>query len=630
MKDKKKIQIIIILLVTVFCCAVLAWVLIGMNTHEKIVQDGQIDISQWNGEDVLLLSGEWDFYWNEFLDKDALSQNPTPDLKAEVPSVWNNYIIDGEQLNGMGYATYRLHVIGAEVGAPFAMRIIPFSTAYNIYIDDELVASSGTVSTSKDGFDPQYQIETVTFTPEQSEFDIILHISNFVYARGGAWYTIYFGNPEEVVHVSQMIFARDFFAISCLLLVSVYGLFLFLMGHDKGYLMFISLSIVFILRTSIDGSYIINSVLPSISFRAIICIDYITLYWLPGLCVWLYRYIYPKNMSYKFLKFLLIYASVMTVITLVLPIYIFTNFIYISELVAVVTSIYGISEMLLLALNKKWEVFFMFAGGSVLTTCVFHDLLCENNLLKTGYVEWSSMGFLVHVILLQCMFWIRYYASNKENERMLIELNKANERERKLELQFLKSQIRPHFINNALNAIISVSRTNGEKSRKLLIEFSKYLQNCYNLGHLDDKIPIENELSFVRAYVALEQARFPDSLYIEYDIDNIFLMLPPLTLQPLVENAIIHGIKGKLGDGHVLIYVKDCGEFIKVGVTDDGIGISNELIEKLLSNERKSTGVGIYNINRRMKQMYNTELYLKNCADGGIDAYIIIPKEETT
>lgn len=228
------------------------------------------------------------------------------------------------------------------------------------------------------------------------------------------------------------------------------------------------------------------------------------------------------------------------------------------------------------------------------------------------------------------MFWVRYDRSNKENEKMLLELNKADERERKLELQFLKSQIRPHFINNAMNAIISISRTDTDKARKLLIEFSKYLQNCYNLGNLDDKIPIENELSFVQAYVALEEARFSDSLYIEYDIDDIFLMIPPLTLQPLVENAIIHGIKGKSGDGHVLIYIKECGDFVKVGVTDDGIGIADELIDKLLSNERKITGVGVHNINRRMKRLYNTELHLNNRPEGGVDAYIIIPKEGKT
>jgi two-component system LytT family sensor kinase len=109
-----------------------------------------------------------------------------------------------------------------------------------------------------------------------------------------------------------------------------------------------------------------------------------------------------------------------------------------------------------------------------------------------------------------------------------------------------------------------------------------------------------------------------------------FLQLPPLTFQPLVENAIIHGIKGKSGVGHVLIYVKDCGDFIKVGVADDGVGINPERAAALLFVEHNAAGVGINNINRRMKRLYDTGLHLENRPEGGVDAYIIIPKEGET
>jgi sensor histidine kinase YesM len=210
---------------------------------------------------------------------------------------------------------------------------------------------------------------------------------------------------------------------------------------------------------------------------------------------------------------------------------------------------------------------------------------------------------------------------------MRLALDEADRRQRKLELQFLKSQIRPHFVNNALNAIISVSRTDAVKARKLLVEFSRYLHNCYSVKDLDDKVPIGNELSFVRAYVALEQARYPDSLYVAYEIDDVFLMVPPLTLQPLVENAIIHGIREKPGDGHIRIYVKDRGEFTQIGVLDDGVGISKEAAATLLSSNYQGTGVGICNINRRMQRLYNTGLHLDSRPDGGTDAYILVPKE---
>ena len=627
MLRKKKNLFFIIIIVLLVGCICLTWRLTDMNGRVEQAKDGILDLSQWDGKEVLSLSGDWDFFWERFMDENALSKNPVPDLKAKFPSVWNNFVVNGKQLGGMGFATYRLHVTGVKEGTTLGMRILPFSTAYDLFIDNERVASSGQVSMEKDGFMPQYQIQTVTFMPERDEFDIILHISNFTYARGGAWYTIYFGNSEKINRMSNWIFGMDFFITSCLLLILVYSLILFFLRRNKGDLLLLILCIAFIGRTIICGDYLINYLFPSNSFRGMVWINYITLYWLPGLVLWLICYMYPGSISLKLIKLLFIYATGLTVLTLLLPIRIFTELIYVIDAIALGAGIYGVTKMILLAVKRQPDAIFISAGGGALIICIFHDELFENNLINTGYMEWSSMGFLVFAILLQCMFWVLYDRNSRESKRMLLELNKADERERRLELQYLKSQIRPHFINNALNAIISVSRTDTEKSRKLLIEFSKYLQNCYRVQNLDDKVPIQNELSFVHAYVALEQARYPDTLHVEYDVDEIFLVIPPLTLQPLVENAIIHGVKEKFGDGYVRIYVKDCGSFVKAGVTDNGIGIDSKQAQALLSAEQSSTGIGIFNINRRMKRLYNTGLYLENRPEGGTDAHIIIPKE---
>jgi hypothetical protein len=625
--EKKKLISIWILL-TVIICGMLIYLFAKAEPPKMPIPNGTLDLSQWDGDSTLSLSGNWEFYWNQFLDKNDLKNHPTPDLKAKVPSVWNDFIVDGKKIGGMGYATYHLHITGAKADTPLAMRIVPFSTAYALYVDDALVASSGQVSTSKNGFLPQYEVQTVSFVPKQENFDIILHISNFVYARGGAWYTIYFGNPEKIFHISQMIFGMDFFITGCLMLLFFFSMFLFSLRHDKGYFLFLALCIAFIGRTCINGNYLINILFSSPRFLAVVLIDYITLYWLPCLCLGLLKYMYPKDISGKLIDFLIVYGIGMTILTLLSPVKAFTNFIYFADAIAFGSGIYGIVKTIQITVKGEPEVFFIVAGESALILCISYDVLYETNMINNGFKEFSPFGFLITAALLQCMFWVRYDRNCREKERVLLELNEADKREQKLELEFLKSQIRPHFINNALNAIISISRTDPDKARKLLTEFSKYLRNCYSAKDPENLVPIENELSFVRAYVALEQARFSDFLHIEYDIDSIFLLIPPLTLQPLVENAIIHGVMEKSEDGHILIYVKDCGNFVKVGVTDDGVGIPPELISTLLSNEHHGNGVGIYNINRRMKKLFSTKLHIISRPEGGTDAYIIIPKEE--
>jgi LytS/YehU family sensor histidine kinase len=194
-------------------------------------------------------------------------------------------------------------------------------------------------------------------------------------------------------------------------------------------------------------------------------------------------------------------------------------------------------------------------------------------------------------------------------------------RARQLEVSFLKSQIRPHFIHNSLNAIISISRGDADRARDLLSEFSSYLRGFYDYDS-DELITIGQELELVRAYVALEQARFGEHVKMEYDIESERLLLPPLILQPLIENAFIHGLREKDGGGTVVIYAKrtDKGKAL-LGVRDDGVGLHAKDVSV-------RQGVGIENINRRLARMYRTQLVFSVPEGGGCEVSMSIPWKE--
>ena len=114
----------------------------------------------------------------------------------------------------------------------------------------------------------------------------------------------------------------------------------------------------------------------------------------------------------------------------------------------------------------------------------------------------------------------------------------------------------------------------------------------------------------------------------EYRIDEVSLLVPPLVLEPLVENAVIHGIRNKPDGGTVLVYILDCGAEVKIGVKDDGVGIAPERVAGLLSGSSGARGVGIFNINRRLNKLYGISLQIENAADGGADIFMLIPKEK--
>ena len=171
----------------------------------------------------------------------------------------------------------------------------------------------------------------------------------------------------------------------------------------------------------------------------------------------------------------------------------------------------------------------------------------------------------------------------------------------KAELRALQSKINPHFLFNALNAISASIRMNPDTARQLVINLSRYLR--YNLELNDDElIDIKKELWQVKDYIAIEQARFGDKLSMIYDIDeDLHFTLPSLLIQPLVENAIVHGIQPCRGKGVVTLSVKDLGDRVRVAVRDTGAGISEEVMSRVARDDMPGNKIGLLNVHHRVK-----------------------------
>ncbi|MFM5687358.1 sensor histidine kinase, partial [Aeromonas caviae] len=156
-------------------------------------------------------------------------------------------------------------------------------------------------------------------------------------------------------------------------------------------------------------------------------------------------------------------------------------------------------------------------------------------------------------------------------------IEQLKEMTRKAEFTALQSKINPHFLFNALNAISSLIRIRPQQARQLIANLADYLR--YNLNKGDELIDIQEELQQVRDYVAIEQARFGDKLEVVFEVDDVHIQVPSLLLQPLVENAILHGIQPRSAPGRVTIEVKQLAGGIRVSVRDTGYGISQAVID---------------------------------------------------
>jgi len=211
--------------------------------------------------------------------------------------------------------------------------------------------------------------------------------------------------------------------------------------------------------------------------------------------------------------------------------------------------------------------------------------------------------------------------------RTLIELRTSVQDMIRAEMAFLQAQIKPHFLYNALNVIIATCAVDPDKATDLLIELSHYLRGSFDFQNRDRLVPLYKELELVESYVHLEQARFEDRLVVKYEVQpDIRLFLPPLTIQPLVENAIRHGVMERAAGGTVRLHIFQEGDDVIVRVQDDGVGIPPDRMAQVKSGRTEGPGgVGLQNINRRLMSLYGQGLNIQSHVGSGTQIQFHIP-----
>jgi two-component system, LytTR family, sensor kinase len=195
-------------------------------------------------------------------------------------------------------------------------------------------------------------------------------------------------------------------------------------------------------------------------------------------------------------------------------------------------------------------------------------------------------------------------------------IHKLEELATQSEIRALQSQINPHFLFNALNTITAFTRDEPEKARQLIVDLSTYLR--YNLESADRLVSINREIEQVKAYVDIERARFGDKLKVEYIIDSdLELSIPSLIIQPLVENAVKHGIMEGIGRGTIQLRIQKTGEgTAKITVEDDGKGIDPDLISQIEQGTLPSHHIGLSNVQNRLRLIYGSELVIEHLDQG--------------
>ena len=212
----------------------------------------------------------------------------------------------------------------------------------------------------------------------------------------------------------------------------------------------------------------------------------------------------------------------------------------------------------------------------------------------------------------------------------LAELSSSRTLLAEAEVRALRAQISPHFIYNSLNAIASFINTDPQRARDLVVEFADFTR--YSFRRHGDFTTLAEELRCIDRYLLLESARFGDRLQISLQIapEVLSTVIPFLSLQPLVENAVRHGIEAKVGSGLVQISARDLGAHTEVTIEDDGVGMDPEQLRQVLAGRQDGTHVGLRNVDARLRQVYGDDhgLTIDTGVGHGMLITMTVPKNQ--
>lgn len=237
------------------------------------------------------------------------------------------------------------------------------------------------------------------------------------------------------------------------------------------------------------------------------------------------------------------------------------------------------------------------------------DYLGSFRLVGTGSIWDWYIPTLFMMIQFGCFFAYRYFIENQKKIKLEGELRNAALRS---ELAAIKAQLNPHFLYNIFNTISASVPPENEKTRHMIAELSDLFRYQLKASQVE-MVPLREEIDFVRKYLDLEKERFQERLEIDIDVDEDSLddMVPPMLIQPLVENSVKHGLTSLIKGGKITISIHKKEGKLAFEIADSGIGIENQdtIFDK---------GIGLTNTRLRLEKMYHSTLKLSDNLPQGL------------
>lgn len=584
-------------------------------TKGKNVVSGQVTLDEQKLEtSVYALNGTWEFY-PYALSPDECS---TPYF-ITVPQSWKNDVDYLHIIEGKGYGTYHARIYLPSPGL-YSLYISSISCAYDLYLNETKMVSNGVVGTSKSSEVCSGNKQILFFEEDTEIIDIYISVSNYHLSSGGIVKSLYFGYPSMINQVQMQNIIINALYLGILLAISFYIIIFNRSLHRKTASLYLGL---FGFSTMMFQSIMDDSVLiylyPKISILFINRLEYM-IYVINVLAYLGYIYhMFPcRRFQKPFRTFLVLDCIYCVLIDTPLVTWVTNDIIFIP-----IIAIHILFVFLLLyqgLKQKRRYVILIIISMVDMVFCITLELLISRNLLLNEL--WMSHNIFVLGELIFLLF--QSYVVAADMEETFLNAQQAAD----MEVAFLQAQISPHFFFNVLNNIYYLLDTNPPMAKDLLIQFNQYLRVKHKFDFRHSVFyTLKEELDFVRSYINIERVRLDNQVQLVCDVSDslLDLQVPPLILQPLVENSIKHGFHSTLLTIHIT--VSQCKNYANFEISDNGKGMGFDLIQKIMLSNEEIFGIGIKNINYRLNKCYHEQLSIKSTLGEGTTISFHIPLE---
>ena len=418
----KKLTMLIILLT----CSVFISYSDQHPVENPLIESGHLNLSLYplevNGE--IKLDGQWEFYWKQLLTPEDFSTskgNLSKEL-IQIPGNWSNL----NDYPPHGYATLRLVISGLKKETAYALYIPEMLTAFNFYLDGQLVFKNGNVGTERSTVSTQFLPGTVSFETQEGSIEIICQVSNFDHRNSGIWRSVKLGTDSAIKENRENRLLLEMFLSAVLLAISIFHIGIYIYRSEaKAELLFGLTCLVLFFRTITTGEQILNIIIPSFPWEIARRMEYGPFYLVAPLFMTFITSLFPEESIKIVNKIFITTFALLGAFYLIFPVRITNQAILIAELLLVVGILYAFSILIRALMHRRSHALAIIFAFSILAITSINDILFSRQMIPTMYL--SSLGFLLFIFIQSQMLSRRYARSFKKVQALSQQLKGLNE-----------------------------------------------------------------------------------------------------------------------------------------------------------------------------------------------------------